>query len=231
MASKVCAIRVSWHRKKRKARAVSATTGPNRAAAVRELYQLNHTPPRRWISSFRRKSEYLFTIQAAELGIWETMELLDSLVDSSDPDTDLSQMDHNLQTAEAIRRDGHPTMVCAHRIHSRRRENSFACLASRSGRWSAILFPSGAPFFGQESCYPEFFEANPDNQDSVVANRGMGFTRQSAASRTCIFFMGPRRVSLRGSSKIICPKKASYMIRYHSCYVIHQQREYEALDE
>lgn len=36
------------------------------------------------------------------------MELLNTLVDDSDPDTDLSQLDHLIQTAEAIRRDGKP---------------------------------------------------------------------------------------------------------------------------
>jgi hypothetical protein len=41
------------------------------------------------------------------MGIWEALEYLNTLVDDSDPDTDLSQIEHNLQTAEAIRRDGH----------------------------------------------------------------------------------------------------------------------------
>lgn len=44
----------------------------------------------------------------AKLGVWEAMELLNTLVDDSDPDTDLSQLDHLIQTAEAIRRDGKP---------------------------------------------------------------------------------------------------------------------------
>jgi len=43
-----------------------------------------------------------------KMGIWEAMEFLNSLVDDSDPDTDLSQLEHLLQTAEQIRHDGHP---------------------------------------------------------------------------------------------------------------------------
>ena len=42
------------------------------------------------------------------MGIWEAMEFLNTLVDDSDPDTDLTQIEHLMQTAEAIRRDGHP---------------------------------------------------------------------------------------------------------------------------
>ncbi len=36
------------------------------------------------------------------------MEYLNFLVDDSDLDTDLSQIEHLLQTAEAVRRDGRP---------------------------------------------------------------------------------------------------------------------------
>ena len=39
--------------------------------------------------------------------VWEGLEKLNKLLDDSDPDTELSQIDHALQTAEAIR-DGKP---------------------------------------------------------------------------------------------------------------------------
>lgn len=42
------------------------------------------------------------------MAIWEAMEKLNTLIDESDPDTSLSQIEHLLQTAEAIRRDGKP---------------------------------------------------------------------------------------------------------------------------
>ncbi|KAF8970776.1 hypothetical protein BDZ97DRAFT_2044299 [Flammula alnicola] len=44
----------------------------------------------------------------ARMGVWEAIELLNTLIDESDPDTSMSQIDHLLQTAEAIRRDGKP---------------------------------------------------------------------------------------------------------------------------
>ena len=37
------------------------------------------------------------------LGVWEAMELLNEVVDDSDPDTALPQIQHLLQTAEAAR--------------------------------------------------------------------------------------------------------------------------------
>ena len=60
-------------------------------------------------------------------------EYLNQLVDESDPDTDLTQIEHLLQTAEAIRKDGHPRwFVLAGFVHDLGK--SFACTASRSGR-------------------------------------------------------------------------------------------------
>lgn len=42
------------------------------------------------------------------MSVWAAMEKLNTLFDESDPDTELSQMEHLLQTAEAMRRDGQP---------------------------------------------------------------------------------------------------------------------------
>ncbi|MEZ5394974.1 MAG: inositol oxygenase family protein [Bryobacterales bacterium] len=40
--------------------------------------------------------------------MWEALEQLNELVDDSDPDTDLPQIAHALQTAEKMRADGRP---------------------------------------------------------------------------------------------------------------------------
>src|SRR5215469_649711 len=80
-----------------------ATTVP---AMVRQLYRENHTYQTREFVQ-RKKREYI-PLQKARMGIWAAMDFLNTLVDDSDPDTSLSQIDHLLQTAEAIRADGHP---------------------------------------------------------------------------------------------------------------------------
>jgi len=74
-------------------------------ASVRELYRLNH---RFQTVEFVRAKQAEFLPKARRvMGIWEAMEFLNTLVDDSDPDIDLSQRDHLLQTSEAIRADGH----------------------------------------------------------------------------------------------------------------------------
>ncbi|CAI6003444.1 unnamed protein product [Closterium sp. NIES-65] len=47
-------------------------------------------------------------LDKAEMSMWEAAELLNELVDDSDPDLDMAQIEHALQAAEAIRRD-HPS--------------------------------------------------------------------------------------------------------------------------
>lgn len=49
-----------------------------------------------------------------QLGVWEAIELLNEVVDDSDPDTALPQIEHLLQTAEACRK-AFPEVRCAHR--------------------------------------------------------------------------------------------------------------------
>ncbi len=41
------------------------------------------------------------------MSVFEALAFLDTLVDDSDPDIELSQLQHLLQTSEAIREDGH----------------------------------------------------------------------------------------------------------------------------
>jgi len=78
----------------------------NANPAVAGFYRQNHA---RQTLEFvlAKRAEYL-TLNRGKKSIWEAAEYLNTLVDDSDPDTDLSQIEHLLQTAEAIRRDGHP---------------------------------------------------------------------------------------------------------------------------
>src|SRR4026209_2068664 len=74
--------------------------------SVREFYRLNHRHQTYDFVQARRK-EYL-SLSRRRMGVWQAMEYLNTLVDDSDPDTDLSQLEHLLQTAEQIRQDGQP---------------------------------------------------------------------------------------------------------------------------
>src|SRR6478735_11068322 len=73
---------------------------------VREFYRLNHKY--QTYEFVREKQKEFLQFNRKELRVWEAMEFLNTLVDDSDPDTDLDQLQHLLQTGEAIKADGHP---------------------------------------------------------------------------------------------------------------------------
>lgn len=73
---------------------------------VRNFYKEQHE---KQTVAFNLKAREDFRSKTrAEMIIWEAMEKLNTLIDQSDPDTSLSQIEHLLQAAEAIRRDGKP---------------------------------------------------------------------------------------------------------------------------
>lgn len=53
----------------------------------------------------RKMREEYGKLDKVEMSIWECCELLNEVVDDSDPDLDEPQIEHLLQTAEAIRKD------------------------------------------------------------------------------------------------------------------------------
>jgi len=83
---------------------------------VREFYRLNHTHQTHDFV-LAKKAEYLRFDRKA-MTPWDALDYLNTLVDDSDPDIALPQIDHLLQTSEAIRADGHPEwMVLTGFIH------------------------------------------------------------------------------------------------------------------
>jgi inositol oxygenase len=192
-------------------------------SGVKELYSLNHT--NQTLDFVLSKKKQYLSRTRRELGIWEAMELLDSLVDDSDPDTALSQIDHNLQTAEAIRRDGHPRwFVLAGFIHDL---GKILCMFGEP-QWAVVgdTFPVGCAF-SNKIVYSEFFSGNPDSHDSLLRTRD-GIYSQGCGLDNVHFSWGHDEY-LYHVVKEFLPDEALYMIRYHSCYVIHQQREYQHL--
>ena len=73
---------------------------------VREFYRLNHTY--QTYDFVQEKRAAYLQFNKKEMPVWEAFDFLNQLVDDSDPDTDLDQFQHLLQTSEAIRADGHP---------------------------------------------------------------------------------------------------------------------------
>ncbi|XP_075649848.1 inositol oxygenase 1-like [Castanea sativa] len=77
--------------------------GSVRLSIVENCYRLHHI--NQTYDFVKRTREEYAKLNKAEMSIWEAIELLDDFVDESDPDLDEPQIQHMLQTAEAIRKD------------------------------------------------------------------------------------------------------------------------------
>ena len=189
-------------------------------SSVREFYRLNH---RYQTLDFvlAKKREYL-PKQKAKMSIWEAMEFLNTLVDDSDPDTDLSQIEHLMQTSEAIRADGHPRwFILTGLIHDL---GKVLCLWDEP-QWAVVgdTFPVGCAW-SEKIVYPEFFADNPDcdvpkyQTPCGIYSEGCGLDR--------VHLSWGHDEYLYQVVKDYLPEEGLAMIRYHSCYPAHKEGAY-----
>ena len=126
--------------------------------SVKEFYRLNHRY--QCVDFVKQKHEEYLSLQRGKKSIWDGLEYLNTLVDDSDPDTDLTQIAHLLQTSEASRNDGHPRwFILTGLIHDL---GKVLCLYGEP-QWAVVgdTFPVGCKF-SDKIVYPEFFQENPD---------------------------------------------------------------------
>lgn len=192
-------------------------------ATVREFYRLNHKY--QTYNFVREKEKDFLQFNRKELRVWEAMEFLNTLVDDSDPDTDLDQLQHLLQTGEAIRADGHPDwFVLTGFIHDM---GKVLCLFGEP-QWAVVgdTFPVGCKF-SDKIVYPEYFAANPDGKDERY-NTKYGIYKPNCGLKNVHMSWGHDEY-LYQIVKDYLPEPALYMIRYHSFYSQHREHAYEHL--
>lgn len=195
----------------------------NAPPVVREFYRQNHAGQTRDFA-LAKQQEY-GSLNRRRMGIWEAMEYLNTLVDDSDPDTDLSQIEHNLQTSEAIRRDGHPRWFqMVGLIHDL---GKVLCLYGEP-QWAVVgdTFPVGCAW-SDKIVFHEFFRENPDAQRPEFQTR-LGVYEPGCGLDKVDLSWGHDEYMYRICRDYL-PEEALYMIRYHSCYPIHREGAYDYL--
>jgi inositol oxygenase len=190
---------------------------------VREFYRLNHTY-QTYAFVTEKRAEFL-QFNKKQMPVWAAFDFLNQLVDDSDPDTDLDQFQHLLQTSEAIRADGHPDwMVLAGLIHDM---GKVLCLFGEP-QWAVVgdTFPVGCAF-SDKIVYPEFFAANPDSTDERY-NTKYGVYESNCGLRNVHMSWGHDEYVYH-MVKDYLPEPALYMLRYHSFYAQHREQAYDHL--
>ena len=191
--------------------------------SVRDFYRLNHQ-----FQSFdfvqKKRDEYL-SLNRRRMSVWDALEFLNTLVDDSDPDTDLTQIQHLLQTAEAIRADGHPRwFVAAGLMHD---VGKVLCLYGEP-QWAVVgdTFPVGCKF-SDSIVFSEFFADNPDSENPEYQSL-TGIYEEGCGLNNVIMSWGHDEY-IYNVTKDYLPKEAQYMLRYHSFYPWHRENAYSHL--
>lgn len=192
-------------------------------ATVREFYRQNHRH-QTYDFVLAKKREYL-PFQRRRMGILEALEYLNTLVDDSDPDIELSQLQHLLQTSEAIRAAGHPDwFVLAGLVHDM---GKVLCLFGEP-QWAVVgdTFPVGCAF-SERIVYSEFFSENLDAA-APRFNTRLGVYEEGCGLRNVEISWGHDEYMYQ-RMKGFLPEPALYMIRFHSLYAWHREGQYDYL--
>src|SRR6267143_6509429 len=191
--------------------------------SVREFYRLNHRYQTFEFGQAKRK-EFL-ALNRRKMSVWEALEYLNTLIDDSDPDTDLSQLDHLLQTAEQIRHAGHPRwFILAGLIHDL---GKVLCLYGEP-QWAVVgdTFPVGCAW-SDKIVFPEFFRENPDAKVPEYQTR-LGIYSEGCGLDKVDLSWGHDEY-LYHVVKDYLPEPGLNMIRYHSFYPAHREGAYDYL--
>lgn len=190
---------------------------------VKEFYRLNHTY--QTFDFVQEKRAEFLKLDRREMGLWDAVEFLNTLIDDSDPDIDLDQTQHLLQTSEAIRADGHPDwFVLTGFLHDL---GKVLCLFGEP-QWAVVgdTFPVGCKY-SDRIVYPEFFAANPDYQNPLYQTT-FGIYDEHCGLDNVIMSWGHDEY-IYHVMKDYLPEEGLYMLRYHSFYAQHRESAYDHL--
>jgi inositol oxygenase len=188
--------------------------------AVREFYRLNHR--HQTLDFVQEKKKQYLPMRTRRMGVWEAMEFLNTLVDDSDPDTEFGQIEHLLQAAEAIRRDGHPRwFILTGLVHDL---GKILCLWGEP-QWAVVgdTFPVGCKH-SDKCVYPEFFELNPDSKNPELMTENGIYEEHCGLDNVHLSWGHDEYVYHVFKNHI--PEGGLYALRYHSFYPWHKENDY-----
>ena len=190
---------------------------------VAEFYRLNHE--NQTFDYVMQKEKEYFGLTKGEKSIWEAADFLNTLVDDSDPDTDLTQIEHLLQTSEAMRADNQPRwFVLTGFVHDL---GKVLCLYGEP-QWGVVgdTFPVGCAW-SKDIVFPEYFAKNPDRDHAVYSTKYGVYEPNCGLDKVHMSFGHDGYIY--EVMKNYLPEEALYPLRYHSFYPAHKHGAYDYL--
>lgn len=175
------------------------------------------------------------------LTLTEAFEQLEQYVDASDPDLDLPNLVHLLQTAEGIRRDGHPDWFqLVGLLHDMGKiqflwgtgEDGLDGWSPDGDQWAlgGDTFVLGCRLYDEIMILPELNALSTDMQDPRY-NSDYGIYAPHCGLDELKFAWGHDEYMYRMlvANGATIPKEGLDMVRYHSAYPLHSRNGYKHL--
>ncbi|KAL1318779.1 hypothetical protein HN51_071076 [Arachis hypogaea] len=201
-----------------------------RQKSVEEFYKLQHTN-QTYEFAKKMRAEY-GKLNKAEMGIWECCELLEGIVDASDPDLEESQIQHAFQSAEAARKD-YPNEDWLH-LTALIHDLGKVLLLPNFGelpQWAVVgdSFPLGCAF-DEANTHHKYFKNNPDNNNPAYNTKNGIYTEGCGLDNVIMSWGHDEYMYLvaKGNSNNL-PPVALFIIRYHSFHPLFQTGAYKHL--
>ena len=163
--------------------------------------------------------------------IWDAMEALNHLIDSSDPDLELPNIQHLFQSAEAMRLEGRPDWMQVTALLHDLGKNLYLWGNEEEGTGQKNQFGLVGDTFVvgckiPNGCvYPEFNSLNPDMSDPRY-NTELGIYEEGCGLEALTLAWGHDEYMyrvLKNHPECTLPQEALWMIRYHSFYPWHKE--------
>ncbi|CAN1812564.1 Inositol oxygenase 2 [Linum perenne] len=202
-----------------------------RQKEVEELYRQQHI--HQTYDFVKKMREEYGKMDKGEMSIWECCELLNNIVDESDPDLDEPQIMHLLQSAEAIRKD-YPDQDWLHLtalIHDLGKiliHPTFGGLP----QWAVVgdTYPVGCAFDETIVHHKQHFKENPDYKNPEY-NTKTGVYSQGCGLNNVMMTWGhdDYMYLVAKENGTTLPSPGLFIIRYHSFYPLHKGNAYQHL--
>jgi len=190
---------------------------------VAEFYRQQHE--NMTVEYVLAKEEQYFTLRKGRKTVWEAAEFLNQLVDDSDPDTDLTQIEHLLQTSEAMRRDNLPRwMILTGFLHDL---GKCLCLYGEP-QWGVVgdTFPVGCAW-SEHIVFHQYFAKNPDRLNPHYQDLYGIYEPNCGLEKLHMSFGHDGYIG--EVMQPYLPDEALYMLRFHSFYPWHKHGAYDHL--
>ncbi|XP_006349939.1 inositol oxygenase 4-like [Solanum tuberosum] len=201
-----------------------------RQKGVEKFYKTQHI--NQTYDFVKKMREDYTKLDKAKMSIWECCELLNDVVDDSDPDLDEPQIQHLLQSAEAIRKD-YPNEDWLHLTALIHDLGKILVLPKFGGlpQWAVVgdTFPLGCSF-DESNIHHKYFKENQDFNNSIY-NTKNGIYNDFIGLENVMMSWGhdDYMYMVAKENGTTLPSAGLFIIRYHSFYPLHKNGAYKHL--